>query len=76
MTETISSLNIKAAQIKTDEESLKYYGRDWTTYFDIKASAILFPESTKDVVEIVQWARKNKIALIPSGGRTGLRRVV
>ncbi len=71
-TDMISDLKIKPTQIKTDEESLKYYGRDWTTYFDIKASAILFPESTTDVVEIVMWARKNKIALIPSGGRTGL----
>jgi FAD/FMN-containing dehydrogenase len=70
--EHLSSLKIKPTQIKTDSDSLKYYGKDWTTYFDIKASAILFPESTADVVEIVQWARKNKIALIPSGGRTGL----
>ncbi len=72
MTETISTLKIKPAQIKTDPESLKYYGRDWTTYFDINASAIVFPENTADVVEIVSWARKNKIAVIPSGGRTGL----
>lgn len=63
---------LKSHQIKTDSESLKYYGKDWTTYFDIKASQVLFPESTEDVVKIVQWARKNKIALIPSGGRTGL----
>ncbi|XGC80024.1 FAD-binding oxidoreductase [Bdellovibrio bacteriovorus] len=59
-------------QIKTDEESLKYWGKDWTTYFDIKASAIVFPRSTEDVVALVKWARKNKIALVPSGGRTGL----
>ncbi|MFZ3230548.1 MAG: FAD-binding oxidoreductase [Pseudobdellovibrio sp.] len=68
----LSQLNLKPTQIKTDPESLKYYGKDWTTYFDIKASAILFPESTKDVVDIVLWARTNKIALVPSGGRTGL----
>lgn len=58
--------------IKTDEESLKYYGKDWTTYFDIKASAIVFPTSVEQVQKLVQWARKNKVALIPSGGRTGL----
>lgn len=72
MTDVISTLPIHKSQIKTDPESLKYYGKDWTTYFDIKASAILFPTSTTDVVEIVKWARKNKISLIPSGGRTGL----
>lgn len=59
-------------QIKTDPESLKYYGRDWTTYFDISASAILFPQSTEQVQKIVLWARKHQIALVPSGGRTGL----
>ena len=63
---------LKKDQIKTDEESLKYWGKDWTTYFDIKASAILFPHTTEDVAAIVKWARKNKIALVPSGGRTGL----
>lgn len=63
---------LKKEQIKTDEESLKYWGKDWTTYFDIKASAIVFPHTTEDVANLVRWARKNKIALIPSGGRTGL----
>lgn len=67
-----SSLALKPHQIKDDVDSLKFYSRDWTTYFDTRASAILFPESTEDVVEIVLWARKNKISLVPSGGRTGL----
>ncbi|MEZ0391093.1 MAG: FAD-binding oxidoreductase [Pseudobdellovibrionaceae bacterium] len=69
----LSELNfLKPDQIKTDLESLKYYGKDWTTYFDIQASAILFPLTTEEVQKIVLWARKNKIALVPSGGRTGL----
>lgn len=70
--EQLSSLKLKADQIKTDPDSLKYYGKDWTTYFDIKASAIVFPQSTEDVVQIVKWARAHKVALVPSGGRTGL----
>lgn len=68
----LSSLNLKQHQIKTDESSRKYFGKDWTTYFDINASAVLFPESTEDVLKIVKWARQHKIALVPSGGRTGL----
>ncbi|MFM6929158.1 MAG: FAD-binding oxidoreductase [Bdellovibrio sp.] len=73
-TATLQELDsfLKKDQIKTDEESLKYWGKDWTTYFDIKASAILFPHTTEDVAAIVKWARKNKISLVPSGGRTGL----
>ena len=69
--QTLSTI-LKSDQIKTDEESLKYWGKDWTTYFDIKASAIVFPRSTEDVAALVKWARQNKVALIPSGGRTGL----
>ncbi len=73
LTQQISELSfLTADQIKTDSESLKFYGRDWTTYFDIKASAILFPKSTEQVQKIVLWARTHKISLVPSGGRTGL----
>lgn len=68
----LNSLKLNKNQIQTDAESLKYYGKDWTTYFDIKASAVLFPQSTEDVVQIVKWARQHKIGLVPSGGRTGL----
>lgn len=69
----ISELHfLDSKQIITDADSLKKYGKDWTNYFDIKASAVLLPKTTDEVVKIVQWARKNKIALVPSGGRTGL----
>lgn len=68
----LKSLSLKPTQIKTDTESLQYYGKDWTTYFNINAAAIVFPESTNDVVQIVKWARVNLIGLVPSGGRTGL----
>lgn len=63
---------LDANQIKTDSDSLTYYGKDWTTYFDIKASAIVFPQTVEQVQKLVLWARSHKIALVPSGGRTGL----
>ncbi len=59
-------------KVRLDEASRQHYGKDWTTYFDIKAQAVFFPESTEDVVTIVKWARTHKVALVPSGGRTGL----
>ncbi|MBX2987326.1 MAG: FAD-binding oxidoreductase [Bdellovibrionaceae bacterium] len=59
-------------QIRVDEDSRNVYGRDWTTYFDIKASAVVFPTSTEQVASLVQWARRHKVSLVPSGGRTGL----
>lgn len=59
-------------QIRTDAEALKTYSKDWTTYFETRASAVLFPESTEQVKKIVDWARQSKTSLVPSGGRTGL----
>ncbi len=55
-----------------DEQDLLKYGKDWSMNFPANASAILFPENEDQVVEIVKWALKNNIALVPSGGRTGL----
>lgn len=63
---------LKENQIATDAANLQEYGRDWTRYYTPNPKAILFPNSTEEVQKIVQWARKNKIALVPSGGRTGL----
>lgn len=68
----LDHLKIDSNKIKTDPASLQYFGKDWTTYYDIKSSAVLFPTTTEDVVAIVQWARQHSIALVPSGGRTGL----
>ena len=68
----LEKLDLSIDLKKTDPNSCLHYGRDWTTYFDIKASAVLFPQSTEDVQKIVNWARLFKIALVPSGGRTGL----
>lgn len=77
MTTSLSHLSeldtfLRPHQIKTDIESRNFYGKDWTTYFDINAQAILFPESISDVQKIVIWANENNIPLVPSGGRTGL----
>ena len=57
---------------RIDEESLEQYGRDWTRFHEVNARAIVFPRTEDDIVWLVEFARKNKIALVPSGGRTGL----
>ncbi len=48
------------------------YGRDWTSRFTPNPSAVLRPENVRDLVDIVHWANDQRIALVPSGGRTGL----
>lgn len=63
---------VGAQNINTDSASLDTYGRDWTKHFTPNATAVVFPKTTEQVRDIVLWARKNKVALVPSGGRTGL----
>jgi FAD/FMN-containing dehydrogenase len=61
-----------ASQVLDDPSNLKEYGKDWTKHLEPKPSAIVFPKTTEDVRKLVAWARKNKVGLVPSGGRTGL----
>jgi len=63
---------IGADRVRLDGEALEIYGRDWTKIHTPRPRAIAFPRSTEDVQAIVQFARENRIALVPSGGRTGL----
>ncbi|MFU8831874.1 MAG: FAD-binding oxidoreductase [Wenzhouxiangella sp.] len=56
----------------TDSSALAHYGRDWTRFWEPAPEAVLFPHSTAEVAELVRWARENRKALVPSGGRTGL----
>ena len=59
-------------QIKTDADSLGFWGKDWTKHFEPNASAIVFPKSTQQVQAIVKLCNQLNIVITPSGGRTGL----
>ena len=58
--------------VVSDAESKIHYGRDWTRFWQPCPRAIAFPESSEQVIELVRWARREGVALVPSGGRTGL----
>ena len=60
------------ATTSTAEDDLAKYGKDWSMNFPADPSAIVFPENDEEVMALVQWANENKVALVPSGGRTGL----
>lgn len=51
---------------------LEHYGRDWTRQLSPAPSAIAFPQSIKQLQAVVRWANDHGVALVPSGGRTGL----
>ena len=58
--------------VKTDDVELQYYGKAWTNVFHSDPIAIVLPSSIEDAQAIVEVAMDNQVALVPSGGRTGL----
>ncbi len=59
-------------QLRRDADALAQWGRDATRSHNADPSAVVFPESTDDVVALVQLANAQGLKLVPSGGRTGL----
>ena len=59
-------------KVKTDHDSLETFGKDWTKIYPPNPSAIVFPKTTEQVQAIVKFANEHRVALVPSGGRTGL----
>ncbi len=63
---------VEPGKVLTDADSLVTYGKDWTKHFAPAPLAIAFPKSIEQVQAIVRWANERQVALVPSGGRTGL----
>ena len=59
-------------KVLTDTSDLATYGTDWTRIYTPNPVAIVLPKTTEHVQALVQFANQNKVALVPSGGRTGL----
>jgi glycolate oxidase subunit GlcD len=59
-------------QLKQDPDVLADWGRDWTRNFPADPCAVVFVESVEQVQALVRVANEKRIALVPSGGRTGL----
>jgi FAD/FMN-containing dehydrogenase len=63
---------VPQAKLLTDPADLEHYGRDWTRRWTPAPLAIALPSSIEDVQGIVRWASEFRVAIVPSGGRTGL----
>lgn len=51
---------------------LQEYGRDWTKVYAPDPSAVAFPRSTEEVARLLRLCSQHRVAVVPSGGRTGL----
>lgn len=63
---------VGAERVKSDQDSLDLYGKDWTKVYEPAPCAIVFPDSIEQVQALVRLANEHDLALVPSGGRTGL----
>jgi len=59
-------------RLLTAAADLEHYGRDWTRRWPPAPLAIALPSSVADVQAVLRWASAHAIAVVPSGGRTGL----
>ena len=73
-TSPLVSLRERLPQLKltTDAADLEHYGRDWTRRWTPAPLAIALPADSAEVQAIVRWANESGVAIVPSGGRTGL----
>ncbi|WNH51855.1 FAD-binding oxidoreductase [Stenotrophomonas oahuensis] len=59
-------------RLKTDAADLEHYGRDWTRRWTPAPLAIALPASVEEVQAVLRWCSAQGVAVVPSGGRTGL----
>lgn len=59
-------------RVLTDADSLQQYGCDWTRVYTPNPSVVVLPDSIEQVQNIVRLAAREQLAVVPSGGRTGL----
>jgi FAD/FMN-containing dehydrogenase len=55
-----------------DPAELATYGKDWTKVFTPAPSLLVRPRSTDEVSRFLRLAFEHDVAVVPSGGRTGL----
>lgn len=63
---------VGADRVRTDADSLQTFGRDWTRVYEARAGVIVLPKTVEQVQAVVKLANRERLGVVPSGGRTGL----
>ncbi|MFK2877079.1 FAD-binding oxidoreductase [Rhodanobacter hydrolyticus] len=74
MSTTLDDLarRLPGLRLLSEPGDLEHYGRDWTRRWTPAPLAVALPATVEEVQGIVRWANEHGVALVPSGGRTGL----
>ncbi|MEI7037238.1 FAD-binding oxidoreductase [Fulvimonas yonginensis] len=63
---------VAGLRLLTELADLIHYGRDWTRRWGPAPLAVALPSTIAEVQATVRWANERGVAIVPSGGRTGL----
>jgi FAD/FMN-containing dehydrogenase len=58
--------------VTDDPADLQTYGRDWTKVHAPDPALVVLPHTTGEVASLLELANEHGVAVVPSGGRTGL----
>ncbi len=58
--------------LTTDPAELLEFGKDWTKVYEPKPLAVALPRSVGEIARLVKLCAAHGVAVVPSGGRTGL----
>ena len=74
MTDFTQQLNaiVDENYVLTDHDDLETYGQDWSRLYSPDPLIVVKPGNTEEVSEIVKLCLQHQVAIVPSGGRTGL----
>lgn len=70
--ESAVAAGLPQALFSVDPGDLEAYGRDWTREHAPNPSVIARPRSTEEVQALLRFCHERELAVVPSGGRTGL----
>ncbi|WP_430444568.1 FAD-binding oxidoreductase [Sphingorhabdus contaminans] len=55
-----------------DPQAMAPWLTDWRGRYTGRAAALVSPANTREVAEIVRWAARHRIAIVPQGGNSGM----
>lgn len=58
--------------VLTGADDLETYGQDWSRLYQPAPSVVVRPSNTNEISQIVKLCLSENVAIVPSGGRTGL----
>lgn len=61
-----------ATAFLTEARALEAYGKDWTNFVKPDPLGVALPRDAREVSEILALCARHSVAVVPSGGRTGL----